>query len=73
MAYPGEIARGDTVRWFDYLQDRELVGEVVRCARDGLWCDVRYPITPHEPFPDITHLTKRVRITKLHLIHKAAQ
>lgn len=70
MAHPGEVQRGDIVRWFDALARREREGEVVRCARNGLWIDVRYPIEP-KLFPEVTHLTRRVRITQARLVRKA--
>ena len=73
MAYPGEIHRGDTVRWADWSANREREGVVVRCAKDGMWADVRSPIPPSLPFSDVTHLTRRVSIVKLRLVRKAEE
>jgi len=72
VAYPGEVRKGDRVRWFDYhtLQERE--GVVVRVARNGTWADVR---SPHQPrrrrlFRDTTYLTRRVLVTSLRVALK---
>ena len=72
MAHSGDIQRGDTVRWYDYLAQKEREGDVIRCARDGTWADVRYAHTP-AIFADVTHLTRRVRIGKLQLVRKGGQ
>ena len=48
-----EVKKGDVVRW---RQGRdELQGEIVRLARDGSWCDVRYYTGPGSIFPEIDH------------------
>jgi hypothetical protein len=46
-------------------------GEVVRVAREGIWAYVRYPTQSSMPFPDVTCITRRVRITNLHIVKHA--
>jgi len=72
MAYQGRVQWGDTVRWRDAFTQRYLEGVVVRCARDGAWADVRYPHVG-AVLEDLTYLTQRVRVTKLHIVRKAGE
>jgi hypothetical protein len=70
MAYPSEVAKGDTVRFRDYLSGDQIEGVVVRVAADGTWAEVRIPHSPHV-FAEVTHVNRGVRVTRLSLVAKA--
>jgi hypothetical protein len=70
LAHPGEVHKGDIVRWFDFTAQRDRDGVVVRVARDGSWAEVRYEHAgvSSPRFPRRTHLTRRVPVTSLRVV-----